>query len=105
MLFLVSYALLRYPRDFLKNISKLSHSHFLWKHLRRYCKRRRKEDNLKGQLLHIKQHLIRYGLVARISGFHPEGPGSIPGIGDSFFLIFFILDILFYVENSKEFIF
>ena len=21
------------------------------------------------------------GLVARISGFHPEGPGSIPGVG------------------------
>ena len=24
------------------------------------------------------------GLVARISGFHPEGPGSIPGAGESF---------------------
>ena len=24
---------------------------------------------------------IPYGLVARISGFHPEGPGSIPGMG------------------------
>ena len=24
------------------------------------------------------------GLVARISGFHPEGPGSIPGMGTTF---------------------
>ena len=22
-----------------------------------------------------------YGLVVRISGFHPDGPGSIPGVG------------------------
>ncbi|KNC21678.1 hypothetical protein FF38_09793 [Lucilia cuprina] len=27
---------------------------------------------------------IPYGLVARISGFHPEGPGSIPGMGRFF---------------------
>ena len=27
---------------------------------------------------------IPYGLVARISGFHPEGPGSIPGMGEYF---------------------
>ena len=27
---------------------------------------------------------IRYGLVVRISGSHPDGPGSIPGIGNSF---------------------
>ena len=26
---------------------------------------------------------IPYGLVARISGFHPEGLGSIPGMGGS----------------------
>ena len=25
--------------------------------------------------------IIRYGLVVRISGFHPGGSGSIPGIG------------------------
>ena len=24
---------------------------------------------------------IPYGLVVRISGFHPDGPGSIPGVG------------------------
>ena len=27
---------------------------------------------------------IRYGLVVRISGSHPGGPGSIPGIGNLF---------------------
>ena len=29
---------------------------------------------------------IRCGLVVRIPGFHPGGPGSIPGIGTTFFL-------------------
>ena len=28
--------------------------------------------------------IIRYGLVVRISGSHPGGPGSIPGIGKMF---------------------
>jgi hypothetical protein len=31
-------------------------------------------------------NMIRYGLVARIPGFHPGGSGSIPGTG-----IFFLL--------------
>ena len=31
---------------------------------------------------------LRRGLVARISGFHPEGPGSIPGVGTSFLPFF-----------------
>ena len=31
----------------------------------------------------LKLTSIPYGLVARISGFHPEGPGSIPGMGGS----------------------
>ena len=30
--------------------------------------------------------VIPFGLVARIPGFHPGGPGSIPGMGS--FLIF-----------------
>ena len=30
---------------------------------------------------------IPHGLMARIPGFHPGGPGSIPGVGDSLFLI------------------
>ena len=29
-------------------------------------------------------HLLRYGLVVRISGSHPGGPGSIPGNGRHF---------------------
>ncbi len=32
---------------------------------------------------HTNNH-IPYCLVARISGFHPEGPGSIPGMGNFF---------------------
>ena len=31
----------------------------------------------KARLLHV----LRYGLVVRISGSHPGGPGSIPGNG------------------------
>ena len=29
--------------------------------------------------------LLRYGLVVRIAGSHPAGPGSIPGTGTLFF--------------------
>ena len=29
------------------------------------------------------------GLMARIAGFHPAGPGSIPGVGKSVFLVLF----------------
>ena len=29
----------------------------------------------------VAYHLIPYGLVVRIPGFHPGGPGSIPGVG------------------------
>ena len=32
-----------------------------------------------------KTELIPHGLVARIAGFHPAGPGSIPGVGNNFF--------------------
>ena len=28
---------------------------------------------------------LRYGLVVRISGSHPGGPGSTPGVGNAFF--------------------
>ena len=31
----------------------------------------------------IIPNIIPYGLVVRISGFHPEGSGSIPGMGES----------------------
>ena len=29
---------------------------------------------------------IPHGLMARIPGFHPGGPGSIPGVGETLFL-------------------
>ena len=32
------------------------------------------------------QYILRYGLVVRISGSHPGGPGSIPGNGILFSL-------------------
>ena len=32
------------------------------------------------------QHSLPCGLVVRISGFHPGGPGSIPGMGRLFTL-------------------
>ena len=39
----------------------------------------------------LYSHHIRHGLVARISGSHPGGPGSIPGVG-----------IIFYFEGSTS---
>ncbi len=39
---------------------------------------------------------VRYGLVVRIPGSHPGGPGSIPGIG-RFFVLFFC-DFYFYIS-------
>ena len=42
----------------------------------------------KGSLLMLvrenerKTHMVRYGLVVRIPGSHPGGPGSIPGNGN-----------------------
>ena len=32
---------------------------------------------------------IPRGLMARILGFHPRGPGSIPGVGEHLFLLYF----------------
>ena len=32
---------------------------------------------------------IPHGLMARIPGFHPGGPGSIPGVGELPFLLFY----------------
>jgi hypothetical protein len=41
-------------------------------------------------LLQIYYHVsIRYGLVVRIAGSHPAGPGSIPGNGISFVRVLF----------------
>ena len=36
-------------------------------------------------MFHVVESKIRYGLVVRIPGSHPGGPGSIPGNG-----IFFV---------------
>ena len=38
---------------------------------------------------------IPRGLMARILGFHPRGPGSIPGVGEHFIFIF--TDCLFFI--------
>ena len=32
---------------------------------------------------------IPRGLMARIAGFHPAGPGSIPGVWELIFMLFF----------------
>ena len=41
-------------------------------------------------LYHYKFYSFPCGLVVRIPGFHPGGPGSIPGMGTFFFLFFFL---------------
>ena len=53
--------------------------------------------------------IIPYCLVVRISGFHPEGPGSIPGMGNLFnFLIklithqFILIDLILVDLNGKQ---
>ena len=33
-----------------------------------------------------RTYIFRCGLVVRIPGFHPGGPGSIPGIGTTSFI-------------------
>ena len=63
---------------------------------------------------------VPFGLVVRIPGFHPGGPGSIPGVGSNFFspslfifffyynstiyfLLFFpVLRIFFFTERRTE---
>ena len=46
---------------------------------------------VKGQIVDFTHSFlsIPHGLMARIPGFHPGGPGSIPGVGEPFFVIFF----------------
>ena len=36
---------------------------------------------------------IPHGLMARILGFHPRGPGSIPGVGEHLFLKLFCVTV------------
>ena len=38
-----------------------------------------------NQTISQTNYSIPHGLMARILGFHPRGPGSIPGVGDHFF--------------------
>ena len=44
---------------------------------------------------------LPHGLAVRISGFHPGGPGSTPGVGNNFhflfliFVVFVLLTFLF----------
>ena len=47
---------------------------------------------------HVKQ--VRYGLVVRISGSHPGGPGSIPGGRNQYFLSCLI--DLFHLNYCKK---
>ena len=37
-----------------------------------------------GESFREGEYSIRYGLVVRIPGSHPGGPGSIPGVGNLF---------------------
>ena len=46
--------------------------------------------------------LIPHGLMARILGFHPRGPGSIPGVGEHFFLILLFITDCF--QTFKKFL-
>ena len=51
-------------------------------------------------------HAFPYGLVVRIPGFHPGGPGSIPGVGRSAFYPFLILLLCVFIKclvNSSQF--
>ena len=47
---------------------------------------------------------VPFGLVVRISGFHPDGPGSIPGVGIGFFFsFFFLLGFFFFFFHPEDF--
>ena len=43
---------------------------------------------------------VSLGLMARILGFHPRGPGSIPGVGEHFFGNYFVYGTKIYVSWS-----
>ena len=50
--------------------------------------------------LHFNTQLPR-GLAVRISGFHPGGPGSIPGVGTNFFPFLICLDTTLKLEDLE----
>ena len=64
---------------------------FIWKVERTIC-----------SVLNLLCTSVRYGLVVRISGSHPGGPGSIPGNGNHLFLFPFdrIWVLLTYILQS-----
>ena len=39
--------------------------------------------------------------MARIAGFHPADPGSIPGVGELFFKVIFILSTEFFLKYNQ----
>ena len=45
----------------------------------------------------LHSHDIPFGLVVRIPGFHPGGPGSIPGMGNFCFLL---LSLIVTIHNT-----
>ena len=50
-------------------------------------------------LKHLLQQEVPSGLMARIAGFHPAGPGSIPGVGEFIFKSYFHQLIFFKVKS------
>ena len=58
--------------------------------IRRYKGIPKKKDCVSSQMPQYIS-IIRYGLVVRISGSHPGGPGSIPGNGILFHKYFQVL--------------
>ena len=48
---------------------------------------------------------VPFGLVVRIPGFHPGGPGSIPGVGSNFFFFPIIIIIIFSLQLYRLFSF
>ena len=47
-----------------------------------------------GNTMYTKNGQIPCGLVVRIRGFHPRGPGSIPGMGNFLFSCYLFLKFL-----------
>ena len=51
----------------------------------KHLKRVKTEGKFKNTYFQVFNRNIPYGLVVRIRGFHPRGPGSIPGMGNTFY--------------------
>ena len=48
----------------------------------------------------VNSYYIPRGLTARISGFHPEGPGSTPGVGSTFLIATYFSHSTFWSGNE-----